>query len=161
MTMEVGSQWYNRIAIEISQYQTTLGQKGARQYKLDLLLRVARRVGEFSDICSECQTLKQGIEQLVHEMSMIIQMPSKEGIRNHTKAVDRQVQHLKKVHKLVDKGQYLGMGIGIGMAIGGGIGAAMGAAFNNPGIGTGIGIALGVAIGSYLDKKAKDEGRVI
>jgi hypothetical protein len=36
-----GSQWYNKIAAEISQYKITLGKKGAAKYKLDLLLRIA------------------------------------------------------------------------------------------------------------------------
>jgi hypothetical protein len=160
--MQTGSQWYDRIATEISQYQYTLGQKEAnKQYKLDLLLRVAGRVDSFSDICSECQTFKQEITSLVQEMSLLIQMPSKQGIRNHTKAVDRMVEHLKKVHKLVDKGHYMGMGVGIGLAIGAGIGAALGSVFDNAGIGTGIGIVLGIIVGTYLDRKAKEEGRVI
>ncbi len=159
--MEVGSQWYNRIATEIGQHQMTLGEKGAKQYKLDLLLRVARRVDEFSDICSECQALKQEITSLMQEMSLLVQMPGKEGLKKHIKAVNKLVEHLKKVHKLVDKGHYLGMGVGIGMAIGAGLGGALGAAMDNPGIGTALGVALGVAVGMYLDKKARQEGKVI
>lgn len=159
--MEIGSQWYNRIATEIGQYQVTLGRKGAKKYKLDLLLRVAKRVDEFSDTCAECQTLRQEITNLVQELSLLIQMPNKEGFKNHIKVVNNMVGHLKKVHKLVDKGHYLGMGIGIGMAIGAGIGGALGAAMDNPGVGTAIGVALGVAIGMYLDKKAEREGKII
>ncbi len=159
--MEVGSQWYNRIATEIGQYQITLGEKGAKQYKLDMLRRVARRVDEFSDTCGECQALKQEITSLMQELSLLVQMPGKEGFKNHIKAVNKLVEHLKKVHKLVDKGHYLGMGIGIGMVIGAGLGGALGAAMDNPGIGTAIGVALGVAIGMYLDRKARQEGRVI
>lgn len=159
--MEVGSQWYNKIATEVSQYKITLGEKGAAKYKLDLLLRVARRVDEFSDICSECQALKQEIVNMVQELSLLIQMPGKEDFKKHTTAINKLKEHLKKVHKLVEKGHYMGMGIGIGLAIGGGLGAALGAALDNPGIGTAIGIALGAAIGTYLDRKAKQEGKVI
>ncbi len=159
--MEVGSQWYNRIATEISQYQVTLGQNGAKKHKLDLLLHVAKRVDDFSATCSECQTLKQDITNLVQEMSMLIQMPNKEGFKRHIKAVNGLVEHLKKVHKLVEKGHYMGMGIGIGMAIGAVAGGSLGAVFDNAGIGTAIGIGLGLAIGGYLDRKAKEEGRVI
>jgi len=159
--MEVGSQWYNRIATEIAQYQTSLGKDGAKKYKLDLLLRASRRIDEFSDICSECQTSKQEITSLVQELSLLIQMPDREGLKKHIKTVSKLVEHLKKVHKLVAKGQYLGMGIGIGLAIGGGLGAALGSFFDNSAIGTGIGIALGVIIGMYLDKKAEREGKTI
>ena len=159
--METGSHWYNRIATEIRQYQTTLNKKDAKKYKLDLMLRVAKRVDDFSSYCGECQTFKQEITGLVQELSLLVQMPSKQGLKSHTRAVRNPVEHLKKVHKLVDKGHYLGIGIGIGMAIGAGLGGALGAALDNPGIGTGVGIALGIAIGRYLDKKAEREGRVI
>jgi len=159
--MQVGSQWYNRIATEISQHQLALNQKDAKKYKLDLLLRAAKRVDDFSDICGECQTFKQEITNLVQELSLLLQMPGKEGIKSHTKAVSKIVEHLKKVHKLVDKGHYLGMGVGIGWAIGAGLGGALGAAFDNPGIGTAAGIVLGLAVGRYLDKKAEREGKVI
>jgi hypothetical protein len=118
-------------------------------------------VDEFSDICGECENYKQDITNLVNELAMHIQIPGKQDLKNHVKAVDAMIEHMKKVHKLVDKGHYLGMGIGIGLAIGAGIGGALGAALDNPGIGTGIGIALGVVIGSYLDRKARQEGRVI
>lgn len=159
--MEVGSNWYNRIAGEISQYQYTLNEKDAKKYKLDLLLRVAKRVDDFSPSCGECQTFQAEVTRLVQELSLLVQMPSKEGLKSHTKAVNSVVGHLKKVHKLVDKGHYLGIGIGIGMAVGAALGGALGAALDNPGIGTGVGVALGVVIGKYLDKRAKEEGRVI
>jgi hypothetical protein len=159
--MEAGSQWYNRIATEIGQYQVTLGPKGFKKYKLDLLLRVAGRVDEFSGTCGECQTLKSEIKRLTQELSLLTQMPSKQGMKNHTKAINSLVEHLKKAHKMVSKGHYMGIGISLGWVIGGAIGGALGAAVDNPGIGTAIGIALGIAVGRYLDKKAEREGKVI
>lgn len=160
-SLYVGSQWFNHVSSEISQYRTTLGEKGAKKYRLELLLRVAKRVDDFSQYCGECEAYKKVIGSLVQELSMVVQMPSREGVRKHNKAVTSLVEHLKKVHKLVDKGHYMGMGIGIGMAIGAVVGGALGAALDSPGAGTGIGIALGLAIGAYLDKRARDEGRVI
>ena len=161
MIMEVGSQWYNRIASDISGYKLTLGQKDSKKYKLDQLLRIARRIDDFSGICAQCQGYQKEISKLVQDLSMMIQIPDNEGLKKHTKAVTDLIEHLKKVHKLVDKGHYMGMGIGIGLAIGAGIGTALGAALDNPGIGTGIGAGLGLAVGAFLDKKARDAGKVI
>ena len=138
-----------------------MGQKDSKKYKLDQLLRIARRVDDFSGICGECQGYQQQISKLVQDLSMMVQIPDDEGMKKHIKAITDLTEHLKKVHKLVDKGHYMGMGIGIGLAIGAGLGTALGAALDNPGIGTGIGAGLGLAIGAYLDKKAKDEGKVI
>ncbi len=159
--MEVGSQWYNRIATEISGYRITLGRKDSKKYRLDQLLRIARRVDDFSGICGECQGYQQQITRLVNDLAMMIQIPDKEGYKKHIKAITDLTEHLKNVHKLVDKGHYMGIGIGIGMAIGGGIGAALGAVADSPGIGIGIGAGLGLVVGAYLDRRARAEGKVI
>lgn len=159
--MEVGSQWYNRIASEISQYTISPGNKEVKKYKLDRLLRVARRVDDFSQTCSDCQMHRNEIEGYVKEMGLLIQSPDKEQLKKYNKTIYEIIEHLKKVHNLVDKGHYVGIGIGIGMALGAGIGAALGVAFDNPSIGTGIGVVLGAVVGAYLDRKAREEGRVI
>ena len=45
--METHSDWYNRIDSQINSYKDTLSKKESKKYKLDLLLRVARRVDDF------------------------------------------------------------------------------------------------------------------
>ena len=155
--MEARSNWYNRIVKEIEVYQTALTKKEFKKYKLDFLLRIVGRVEEFSGTCGECQLFQQEIGELVQELSLLIQMPGKESRRSHIKRINKVARHLQKGHKLVSSGYY----IGICMAIGTGIGAALGIALDNPGIGPTLGIGIGLAIGSYLDRKAKREGRVL
>ena len=155
--MEVHSNWYNRIIKEINLHKDTLSKKDAKKYKLDLLLRVAKRVDDFSSYCGECQMFQQEITKLTGELSLLIQMPNKEGRKSYSKAINNIVKHLKKEHKLVSEGRYMVIGMVIGM----GLGRALGAALDNPGIGVAIGTGVGLAIGSYLDKKAKREDRVI
>ena len=161
MNIDVGSQWYNRIASDISGYQITLGPKDAKKYRLDQILSLARRIDEYSGICAECQAYQPEITGMVRELGLIIQMPVKGIQKKLQQSITRIIEHLKKVHKLVDKGHYMGIGIGVGMAVGAVIGAGVGAVADNPGIGTGIGIALGAAVGAYLDKRAKEQGKVI
>jgi len=127
-----------------------------------LLLRIAKRVDEFSSYCGECQTFQGEINRLTQDLNYAAQVStsvqmSKEEHKSYFKTINTITKHLQKQHKLVTEGHY----IGICMAIGTGIGVALGAALGNPGVGPGIGIAIGVAIGAYLDKKAKKEGRVI
>ena len=155
--MEAHSAWYNRTVKEINPYRDTLSKKDYKKYKLDLLLRLARRVEDFSSSCGECQTFQGEITRLTQELSLLIQMPNKEKRKGYNKSINGMVKHLQKTHKLVSKGHYMGIGIAIGM----GIGTAIGIALDNPGIGPTIGTGIGVAIGSYLDKKAQKEGRVI
>ena len=155
--MEVHGNWYNRVAREIGIFQGSLNKKEAKKYKLDFLLKIAGRVDEFSGTCGECQLFQQEITRLIQELSLLIQMPGKEGIKSYRRSIDKITKHLQKVHKLVTKGYY----VGIWMAIGTGIGVALGAALGNPGIGPALGIGIGLAIGTYLDRKAKKEGRVL
>ena len=37
----------------------------------------------------------------------------------------------------------------------------MGLALENPGAGAALGVGIGIAVGSYMDKKAKREGKMI
>ena len=154
--MEVHSKWYDGIAKEINLHKDILSQKDQKKYKLDLLLRVAKKVDSFSSSCGQCQVFQPDITQLTQDLGYLAQWP-KEKRKSYFKTISNIVKHLQKQHKLVTEGHY----IGIGMAIGVGIGTAIGAVLDNPGAGTGIGTAIGLAIGAYLDKKAKKEGRVI
>ena len=155
--MEVHSRWYDGIVKEINLHKDTLGQKDAKKYKLDLLLRVTKRVDSFSSECGQCQMFQQEVTALAQDLGNLIQLPGKERRRSHIKKIDNIVKHLKKEHKLITEGYYRGMGMIMGPAIGTGIGAAS----DNTGAGIAIGVAIGLVIGNYLDKKAEKEGKVI
>ena len=155
--MEVYSDWCNRVIREINSYKDALSKKEYKKYKLDLLLRMAKRVDGFYSYCGECQMLQPEITELTQNLANLIQIPNKEERKSYFKKINNMVKHLQKQHKLITEGQYFG----IGMLIGGGVGSALGAALDNPGVGTAIGIAIGLVAGRYLDDKAKKEGRVI
>ncbi len=154
--MESHSDWYNRTVKAINLHKDTFSKKDSKKYKLDLLLRLVRRVDEFSTTCGECQMFQPEITKLTEGLYYVSNI-SEEERKSYSKTIGNITKHLQKQHKLVKEGQYMG----IGMAIGIGIGAAFGAIFDNPGAGTAIGIAIGVAIGKYMDNKAKKEGKVI
>ena len=154
--MEARSDWYNHIIEEVNFQKDTLNKKDYKKYKLDLLLRLAKRVDSFSALCGECQLFQPEITRLTEDLRNL-SLLSKENLKSYFKTIKNITKHLQKQHKLITEGYYLG----IWMAIGMGIGVAIGAALGNPGIGPAIGVALGVAVGAYLDKKAKKEGKVI
>ena len=154
--IEAHSDWYNRTVKAINFHLDTFGKKEAKKYKLDLLLRVAKRLDDFSSYCGECQAFQQDITRLTEDLGNISLM-SKDEQKSYSRTMNNIVKHLQKQHKLVSPGQNMG----IWTAIGTGVGTALGVALDNPGIGTPLGIAIGLAIGSYLDKKAKEESRLI
>ncbi len=154
--MEAHSDWYNRTVKAINLHKDTFTKKDSKKYKLDLLLRLVKRVDDFSATCGECQMFQPEITKLAEGLYYVFNMPEEES-KSYSKTISNITKHLQKQHKLVKEGQSMGIGIAIGI----GIGAAFGAIFENPGAGTAIGIAIGVAIGKYMDNKAKKEGKVI
>ncbi len=52
--MKAHADWYGRIEKEVGPYRDSLGKKMSKRYKLDLLLRIARRVSDFSAGCGNC-----------------------------------------------------------------------------------------------------------
>ena len=154
--MEAHSDWYHRTVKAINLHKDTFSKKDSKKYKLDLLLRLVKRVDEFSATCGECQMFQPEITKLTESLYYVSNI-SKEERKSYFKTISNITKHLQKKHKLVTAEQYMGMWTGIGIAIG----AALGAIFDNPGAGTAIGIAIGLAIGRYMDNKAKKEGKFI
>ena len=154
--MEAHSDWYNRTVKVINLHKDTFSKKDSKKYKLDLLLRLVRRVDDFSATCGECQMFQPEITKLAEGLYYTFNMPKEES-KSYSTTINNITKHLQKQHKLVKEGQYMGIGIAIGI----GIGAAFGAIFENPSAGTAIGIAIGVAIGKYMDNKAKKGDKVI
>ena len=155
--MNSKSNWYDGIAKQINQLKDTLSEKDYKKYKLSLLLCVAERIAEFSPECGQCQIFQQDISTLTQDVGNIIQVADKDRRKAHIKTINNIINHLRKHHKLVTEGYYMGIGI----AIGSGLGVALGAAMPNIGAGIPIGVGIGLAIGAALDAKAKKEGRII
>ncbi|MFC2007233.1 hypothetical protein ACFLVB_01360 [Chloroflexota bacterium] len=155
--MDGKSNWYNGIAKQINQLKDTLSEKEYTKYKLRLLLCVAERVAELSPECGLCQIFQQDISTLTQGIGNIIRVDDRDKRKAHLKTINGIIGHLRKKHKLVTEGYYMGIGLVFGTAIGIALGAAM------PNIGTGIpiGVGFGMAMGAALDAKAKKEGRVI
>jgi len=87
MEMEARSDWYNRTATEINLHQDTVNKKDSKKYKLDLLLRVANRVDDFSSYCGKCQMFQQEVTTLIQDLGNLIQLPDKERRKSHIKEI--------------------------------------------------------------------------
>ena len=138
-------------------YKDSLSENEYKKYKLDLLLRIAKRVDSFSTICGECQLSQPEITSLVQDLGNLVQVASKEERRSYFKMIGDITKHLQKRHKLVTKWQYVTMWSGIGL----GIGVVLGAILGNSSLGTAIGTVIGLLVGLAMDFKAKREGRII
>jgi len=154
------SRWLEDISARIATLKSSLTPREYKKFKLDYLLRLARRVAEFSEICPECQIYRSDISDLVKELGGITLM-SKDDRKRYSSKMNEITKHLKKAHKLVSAGYYVSMGAGFGWLAGTALGAVLDIAGIETGAGMGIGIALGYGVGALLDRKARKEGRVI
>ena len=91
--VEVHSDWYNRTVNEISLHKDTLSKKESKKYKLDLLLRIVRRVDDFSSYCGECQAFQGEITRLIADLGNLLQLPGKESRKNYNKTISNIVKH--------------------------------------------------------------------
>lgn len=160
--MENHNEWYNDTVKEIGRHKDKFSKRNYKKYKLDLLLRMAKRVVSFSADCVECQAFQGEITKRAKDLGNLVHA-SKEERKSYLKMINSIRKHLQERHKLIAEGENLGIWIGIGVAIGVAIGSGMSivSGVDSVSIGAGIGIAIGSAIGSYLDAKAKKEDKVI
>ena len=148
--------WYNRIAKIVQDLKDKLSGRDYKKFKLDLILRIAKRLAEFSMECGECQFYQGELTQII-DNAINLPQATREERKRHFRKTRIVLKHLKKVHRLVEANENTGIYSGIGV----GLGAAIGSLIDNVGAGMSIGAILGMLIGKARDKKAKEEKRVI
>lgn len=104
--METQDNWLNDIAGAIDKCKNEFTAKDYRRYRLDLLLRAAKRVASFSSDCDECQRLREEITKIAEGLGDLAPS-SKEKLKGHVPAVTTILKHLQKQHKLMVEGSYI------------------------------------------------------
>jgi hypothetical protein len=155
--MNVKSKWYDDIAKQVNQLKNTLSEKDYKRYRLNLLIGLAQRVDELSPTCKHCYFFKQAISTLEQNVSNLILLADKDGMKAHLLTITIIISHLKKQHKLVEEGHYTNLLYPLGATIG----VVLGIFMPHIGIGILIGAVIGIGVGVVLDIKAKKEGRII
>ena len=154
--MEYQNNWYENIAREVNRRKDRFSPREYKIYKLDLLIRISKRLNEFYADCVDCQNMKREMEIIVGSLDHLLHS-SREEQKNYFNAIDNIIKHLKEKHNLISEGQNIALWLPPGVAIGLPLGIPLG----NIALGIPIGLAIGAAIGASLDTKAKKEGRVI
>ena len=117
--MENHNDWYIDIVKEIDRHKDKFSKRDYKKCKLDLLLRMAKRVANFSANCVECQNFQGEITKLSEDVGNLVQA-SKEERKSYFKMINRILKHLQERHKLITEGENFAIWIGVWIAIGGG-----------------------------------------
>ena len=97
-TMGIDNNWYNDIVKEIDKHKGRFTRRDYKKYKLDLLLRVAKRVASFSVDCPECQNFQIEIKKHAENLDDLVQS-SKEERKSYSRTIDNAIKHLQEHHK--------------------------------------------------------------
>ncbi len=149
------SDWYQTTAQQIEELKQKLLPREVKEYQLDKLQRLARRMAEFAPDDPVCQRYQDDISRMVTELAGAPLPHDRNKVYLCT--IGDMVGHLKKAHKLVNEGEHLGLWLAVGLVLGGISGLFTG---NTP-LATALGLFAGMAIGLLLDSQAKKNGRVI
>lgn len=147
-----------RLQAEIEELATRIPRKASNALQPDFVIRVLKRLSEFSGECETCREELQGLVGQIDELAKGSDPLSLGELRPLQKRMDRAVSHLQNRHKLLVQGQSQYIYIAVGLSLGLVFGLAL---FDNAGLGLAIGVALGAAIGSGQDAKAKKDDRLI
>ena len=130
--------------------------KNQKRLRLNMVLRVARRLDSSSLGCESCVGHLPAMNKLVESISELDKWQLPEW-KAYYQRLDAVIKHLKTAHHLAEEGEHLAMWTAIGLAIGAGVGTAFGSVV----LGVIFGLAVGVAVGGMLDAIAHKQGRVI
>jgi len=98
--------WSKKIQTEIDAQIDNIPKRDYKFYKIDRLERIAERIDEFSDNCSECEAFKNNVEEIVNKLTESLQSGSPKLRSEYEKNNEEIVKHLQKVHQLSYKEYY-------------------------------------------------------
>lgn len=160
--MEGHDDLYDTIVKKVALQKGRLSKREYRKNKLDLLLRIAKRVDDYSSGCDECRNFRGEIKKFTEDLDDLLSSRKKRN--GYFMMIELITKHLQKSHKLITEGKNIKTWMIIGLLIGGFV---LGTIFRAAGMSMGfsngllIGLVFGGVIGSILDAMAKKRGKVI
>ena len=161
---EYEENWYDKIASSVEKHRLLFSMSDPEKNPINVMLRVTRRVDDFSSGCMECQEFKDTIVTIAQSLDILPALPPEKRKRPFSK-MKPVIKHLQKQHKLVTQNQYASAGLALGFAGGTCLGLFLGGLLGDIGMGLILGILIGIfsgmKIGYSKDSKAKKEGKLI
>ena len=162
--MEKNDNWLEKIEKIVAGHRFLFGMLDPADNPMDTLVRVARRINEYSSNCIYCEEYKEVIENITLNFDTLKNLSTSER-KQPFKKLKPVIRHLQKEHKLVVHNQYTKIGMVVGLAAGAVLGLIAGSIFKNSHIGIILGMLIGffsgMKIGGSLDSSAKNDKRFI
>lgn len=135
----------------------TSDTKKSGTLSLELFERCVKRIFEFSDSCTECESFVYETNKILKNLENSPDEIEKLLLEEHRLNLRKIINHLQKEHKLVKDGQFFELYMPTGIALGLPFGLLMG----NLALGFSMGLVIGTALGAAQDANAKKKGQLI
>ena len=165
----VDEAWCETIEARTRVCRQRLSPREQRQFRLEMLPRLARRVDSFSDECYQCQHLKNELNRISQFLTCQSGLGHEER-RQYLSGMAQVTRHLNRKHRLVSERHYVKRFVSMAVALGLGL---VGLGYLLLYLGVTL-IVLTVAlpalvgriifsylVGLFMDRRAKKKGRVI
>lgn len=112
--------WYRKLVQAVEEHREQFSQKQWDSFRVDLLLKVANRVREFSGECMTCRGYQHTLTRLEEEFQ---ELPDSKAQRQYQREQLRAMtDHLVQAHRLAAPGYFarkrLKFGVLVGLALG-------------------------------------------
>ena len=129
----------------------------SRTLSLELFERCVKRIFEFSDSCTECESFVYETNKILKKLENSPGEIKKPLLEEHRLNLRKIINHLQKEHKLVRDGQFFELYMPTGIALG----LPFGLLIGNLALGFSFGLIIGTALGTAQDANAKKKGQLI
>jgi hypothetical protein len=155
--------WYNELTRAVEERKSGFSDKQIKKYQVDFLLRLARRIKDYSDKSETCRSYQHILTRLEEEMG---ELPESKAQRQYQKKKLQEIEeYFVEHHRLIPPQYYTKKWVLYGVILGAIVGllASLFIVSNLPLLPLGIaaGLLLGLTYGSGEDSKVKQEGRLI
>ncbi len=155
--------WHRKLVRDIEEHRVDFTEKQLRAYQIDLMLRIALRVKDFSDACETCRNFQRTLSRMEEEFP---ELPGSKAQRHYqTQQLRLMAEHFVKAHRLAPSNYYTRLYANYGIVAGLLFGIAVGLLMLNNGLylllGAILGGILGVAYGMVEDASVKRSRRLL
>lgn len=154
--------WFRKLEQAVEEHRPDFTEKQLKKYAIDLMMRIARRVKDYSDRCETCRSFQHTLTRLEEEFP---ELPDSKAQRQYQRnQLQQMAEHFASAHRLAPERYYLMKYLRFGVIAGALVGIAL-SFFLNDGVyllaGPALGLVLGGLLGGVEDSRIRNERRLI
>ena len=97
--------WYRKLEQAVDEHRPDFTEKQRKKFAIDFMMRIARRVKDFSDSCETCRSCQHTLTRMEEEF---LELPGSKAQRQYQrKQLQLMAEHFASEHRLAPPRFYL------------------------------------------------------